>query len=235
MSAEIQVPLMSDRSGEPSSERSGTFLGPQEREVSTKTMWFFVVLAAVAAAGITVAIMLSVGFHVPDGAGDQGSMRILILNGLGLDVRGQTEASRLKFGSSAVYSDYVKIAKDSARELGVEVEVRQSNDEAEFVRWVRTAAQEGFDAMLMNPSGFLKSAAVGAAVGEVGMPFFEVHYSNVLAKGLVTTVGRNSTGVFYGNKLLSYRYALIGAAATATKKWTEFDYTPSSSTTSKLP
>ena len=55
---------------------------------------------------------------------------------------GQTEASRIKFGSDAVYSDYVKIAKDSARELGVDVEVRQSNDEAEFVRWVRAAAQE---------------------------------------------------------------------------------------------
>ena len=230
MPAEIQVPLMSDRSGEPPSDRSGTFLGHQERKVSTKTAWFFVVLAAVAGASITVAIMFSVGFRLPDRAGGQGAMRILVLNGLGLDVRGQTEASRLKFGSSAVYSDYVKIAKDSARELGIEVEVRQSNDEAEFVRWVRTASQEGFDAMLMNPSGFLKSAAVGAAVGEVGMPFFEVHYSNVLAKGLVTTVGRNSTGVFYGNKLLSYRYALIGAAATATKKWTQFDYTPSSST-----
>jgi 3-dehydroquinate dehydratase-2 len=237
MSAEIQVPLMSVRSGEPSSERTGAFFGPQDRKVSTKTAWLFVVLAAVAAAGITVAIMLSVGFHLPDGAvgaGGQGAMRVLVLNGLGLDVRGQTEASRLKFGSSAVYSDYVKIAKDSARELGVEVEVRQSNNEAEFVHWVRTAAQEGFDAMLMNPSGFLKSAAVGAAVGEVGMPFFEVHYSNVLAKGLVTTVGQNSTGVFYGNKLLSYRYALIGAAATDTKKWTQFDYPPSSSITSKL-
>jgi 3-dehydroquinate dehydratase II len=234
MSAEIQVPLMSARSGEPSSDHSDVFLGPKGHNVSTKTACFAVLLAIVAAAGITVAIMLSVGFYLPGGAGGPGAMRVLILNGQGLDVRGQTEKSRIQFGSSAVYSDYVKIAKDSARELGVEVEVRQSNDEAEFVRWVRTAAQEGFDAMLMNPSGFLKSTAVGAAVGDVGMPFFEVHYSNVLAKGLMTTVGQNSTGVFYGNKLLSYRYALIGAAATATKKWTQFDYPPPSSITSKL-
>jgi len=165
MSAEIQVPLMSARSGEPSSDHSDVFLGPKGHNVSTKTACFAVLLAIVAAAGITVAIMLSVGFYLPGGAGGPGAMRVLILNGQGLDVRGQTEKSRIQFGSSAVYSDYVKIAKDSARELGVEVEVRQSNDEAEFVRWVRTAAQEGFDAMLMNPSGFLKSTAVGRRCG----------------------------------------------------------------------
>ena len=173
--------------------------------------------------------MLVAGFQWVDAAGDGsgatgGAMRVLILNGQGLDVRGQTEASRLKFGSSAVYSDYVKFAKDSARELGIDVEVRQSNNEAEFIRWVRAAAQEGFDAVLMNPAGFLKSPAVGAAVGEVKMPFFEVHYSNVLARGLVTTVGQKLDWRVLRNKLLGYRYALIGAAATATKEWTRFDY-----------
>ena len=155
-------------------------------------------------------------------------MRVLIINGLGLLERGQTEASRRKFHSSAEYVDYVKFAQDSAQSLGIDAEIRQSDKEAETVKWVRTARQEGFDAMLMNPAGFLNSTVVGAAVGEVGMPFFEVHYSNVVAKGLLTTIGQNSTGVFYGSKLLGYRFALMAAAATNTSEWTQFDYPKSS-------
>ena len=151
-------------------------------------------------------------------------MRVLIIDGKGMLERGQTEASRLQCHSSAVYSDYKKFARDSARELGIDAEIRQSDIETEVVGWVRAAALEGFDAMVMNPGGFLTSAAVGAAVGEVGIPIFEVHYSNVVAHGYLTTVGQNATGVFYGNKLLGYRYALMAAAATATSEWTQFDY-----------
>ena len=158
------------------------------------------------------------------GAVSVAQMRVLIINGQGLLERGQTEASRLKFHSSAVYSDYVTFAQDSANEIGIDAEIRQSDDEAETVGWVRSAAQEGFDAMLMNPAGFLNSSAVGAAVGEVGIPFFEVHYSNVVAAGLLTTIGQNATGCFYGTKLLGYRYALMAAAATATSEWSKFDY-----------
>ena len=194
----------------------GGHCAPWGRQVSAATVLLSAVLSAVAVSGTTEATTIS--------AASAAQMRVLIINGKGLLERGQTEASRLKFHSSAVYSDYVAFAQDSANEIGIDAEIRQSDDEAETVGWVRSAAQEGFDAMLMNPAGFLNSSAVGAAVGEVGMPFFEVHYSNVVAAGLLTTIGQNATGCFYGTKLLGYRYALMAAAATATSEWSKFDY-----------
>ena len=70
-----------------------------------------------------------------------------------------------------------------------------------------------------------KDSAVEAAVA-AGVPVFEVHYSNLLQRGLNTQVGKVATGQILGAKLQGYKLALMAARDACTEAWTVYD-TPS--------
>ena len=67
------------------------------------------------------------------------------------------------------------------RPLGLKVEVRQTDDEAEMVRWMHQAVDEQTP-VVMNPAAFThySYALADAAhmVGDAGLPLIEVHISN---------------------------------------------------------
>ncbi|MCA9464478.1 MAG: type II 3-dehydroquinate dehydratase [Nitrospira sp.] len=66
-----------------------------------------------------------------------------------------------------------------AKELGVEMECRQSNMEGELVTWVQQAAGV-FQGLVINPAAYTHtSVALRDAVLAVGLPVVEVHLSNV--------------------------------------------------------
>merc|ERR1711871_1085581 len=105
-------------------------------------------------------------------------VRVLVMNGLGMDSRGQTEESRARFQSTAVFSDYEAYIQRCFEELGLDGEHFQSNDLDQFIAKAR--AFDG-DAVVMNPAFFGKDASLGALVAELQareVPVFEVHYSN---------------------------------------------------------
>ncbi|CAE7366598.1 aroQ [Symbiodinium sp. CCMP2592] len=81
-----------------------------------------------------------------------GTVRLLVLNGKGLDTRGSTEESRTYFRSSAQLSDYDAHIRATAAELGVAVEHLQTNDLNECIRLL-----SGTDAhaIVINPAGIL--------------------------------------------------------------------------------
>ena len=114
-----------------------------------------------------------------------------------------------------------------AGELGLDVDVRQTDDEAEMVRWMHEAADNGMP-VVMNPAAFThySYALADAAhmVGDAGLPLMEVHISNPSARDEFrkrSVISPVATGTINGMGLYGYRLALeavahlLGSSSTA--------------------
>jgi 3-dehydroquinate dehydratase II len=136
--------------------------------------------------------------------------RVLILNGPNLGQLGSREPA--VYGT-ATYQDLVAACHAAGESLGVDVEVRQTDDEATYLGWLHDADVDG---LILNPGGWTHtSVAVRDAAAQLAVPFVEVHLSNPLAREdfrhTSYTAGL-ATGVIAGFGLDSYRLALQALA-----------------------
>lgn len=141
---------------------------------------------------------------------------VLVLNGPNLARLGSREPD--VYGSA----DYAALADAAIRwgsDLGLEVEVRQSDDEAVLIGWLHEAVDSGRDVVL-NPAAFthysyaLRDAA--KLVTAAGRTLVEVHLSNPAARETfrhTSVIGGVATGTVAGFGFDSYRLALIAVAA----------------------
>ncbi|CAJ1374772.1 unnamed protein product [Effrenium voratum] len=135
-------------------------------------------------------------------------VKLLVLNGKGLDTRGETSESRQYFRSSARLADYEAHVREAAKEMGVEVELLQSNDLEQVLRRLQESTE---DAIVINPAGFLKEQALVDCIAALKKPVFEVHYGNFFTKGATSLVTPACTGLFCGAKLSSYSMGMRAA------------------------
>ncbi len=106
--------------------------------------------------------------------------RILLLNGPNLNLLGTREPE--VYGSTTL-DDIVARAKELAKSLGHELDAFQSNAEHELVNRVQAAAEDGTGFIVFNPGAFTHtSIALRDAFLGVGLPFIEIHLSNVFAR-----------------------------------------------------
>lgn len=106
-------------------------------------------------------------------------MKILFLNGPNLNLLGQREPD--VYGRAAL-AEIEGAVRRRARELGVEVEFRQTNMEGELVTWIQQAAQ-GSDAVVLNAAAYTHtSIAIRDAITATRVPTIEVHLSNIHAR-----------------------------------------------------
>jgi 3-dehydroquinate dehydratase II len=138
--------------------------------------------------------------------------RVLLLNGPNLNLLGTREPA--VYGTDTLAA-IEKRAVELAREAGHELIAFQSNAEHELIERVQRTAQEGIKFMLLNPGGFTHtSVALRDAILGVGLPFIEVHLSNVHAR---ESFRRHSyfsdiaLGVITGFGALGYELALRAA------------------------
>lgn len=102
--------------------------------------------------------------------------KILVLNGPNLNLLGKRE--RHIYGRLTLDQINRKI-HTLAEELGIEVEIRQSNSEGELVDWIQAAPKE-FGAIVINPAAYTHSSvAIRDAITAAGIPTVEVHISNI--------------------------------------------------------
>ena len=103
-------------------------------------------------------------------------LRILVVHGPNLNLLGTREQSI--YGSmslGALDSAITKLAK----ELAVEVTLRQSNNEGELVTWIQEARTR-YDGIIINPAAYTHtSVAIRDAIAAVDLPTVEVHLSNI--------------------------------------------------------
>ena len=103
-------------------------------------------------------------------------MKVLVLNGPNLGRLGTREPE--VYGRTT-YADLVSLCEETGRELGVEVEVRQTDFEGEMLGWLHEAADAGHPVVL-NPAAWTHySVAVRDACSQLTAPLVEVHISNV--------------------------------------------------------
>lgn len=138
---------------------------------------------------------------------------IYVLNGPNLNLLGTREPDI--YGAETL-DDIAGQLEDRARELGVEVEIRQSNHEGHLIDWLHEAQAEGARAVILNAAGFTHSSvALHDAVKAITTPVIEVHLSNPQAResfrrrSLIASAARGSIAGFGA---LSYLLALDAAA-----------------------
>jgi 3-dehydroquinate dehydratase-2 len=106
-------------------------------------------------------------------------MTVLVLNGPNLGRLGVREPD--VYGT-ATYADLVDRCEAVAKEAGVEVDVRQTDAEAEMIGWLHDAADAG-SAVVLNAGAWTHtSVAVRDAASQLAAPLVEVHLSNVHAR-----------------------------------------------------
>ena len=106
-------------------------------------------------------------------------MTVLILNGPNLGRLGVREPD--VYGT-ATYDDLVARCTEVSKEVGLDIEVRQTDDEAEMISWLHTAADDGSPVVLNAGAWTHTSVAVRDAASQLRGPLVEVHLSNVHAR-----------------------------------------------------
>ena len=136
------------------------------------------------------------------------SSRVLVLNGPNLGRLGSREP---EVYGSASYDDLVRVCKTEGTVLGMDVEVRQTDSEAELVGWLHDAADAGTPVVL-NPAAFTHySYALRDACAMLTAPLVEVHLTNPHTRETfrhTSVVSGVATGVIAGFGTESYRLAL---------------------------
>ncbi|MGW1676345.1 type II 3-dehydroquinate dehydratase [Saccharopolyspora sp. NPDC002376] len=103
-------------------------------------------------------------------------MKVLVLNGPNLGRLGKREPS--VYGSTT-YADLVGMCEAAGEELGVEVEVRQTDHEGEMVQWLHEAADQRWPVVLNAGAWTHYSIAVRDAAAQLESELIEIHISNV--------------------------------------------------------
>ncbi len=103
-------------------------------------------------------------------------MTIQVLNGANLGRLGSREPE--VYGSTT-YAQLVELIERTATELKQDVQVRQTDDEGELLRWVHAASDAG-NPVVLNPGGWSHTSVVlRDALSGLTAPLIEVHISNI--------------------------------------------------------
>ncbi|HEX8402060.1 MAG TPA: type II 3-dehydroquinate dehydratase [Allosphingosinicella sp.] len=138
---------------------------------------------------------------------------LFVLNGPNLNLLGTREPE--VYGSDTL-DDIAGALEDRGRELGLSVDVRQSNHEGHLIDWLHEAQAVSARAVILNAGGFTHtSVALHDAIKAIVTPVIEVHLSNPQARepfrrrSLIAPAAR---GTIAGFGLTGYLLALDAAA-----------------------
>jgi 3-dehydroquinate dehydratase-2 len=138
---------------------------------------------------------------------------VLILNGPNL---GRLGARQPEVYGSTSYDELVELCKAEGSDLGLDVEVRQTDSEAELVGWLHEAA-DASTPVVLNPAAFTHySYALRDACAMLTAPLVEVHLTNPHTREEfrhTSVVSGVATGVIAGFGPDSYRLALRAVAS----------------------
>jgi 3-dehydroquinate dehydratase-2 len=116
---------------------------------------------------------------------------------------------------SATLDDVEQLCADTADQLGLAIEFRQTNGEGELITWVQECRGRAAG-IVINPAGYSHtSVALLDALLAVELPVIEVHISNIHKRDEFrhhSFVSKAATGVICGLGIRGYAMALEALA-----------------------
>jgi 3-dehydroquinate dehydratase II len=136
------------------------------------------------------------------------SRLVYVLNGPNLNLLGKREPAI--YGHETL-ADVEVACRRAATELGLELEFRQTNAEAELIGWIHEAGERA-GGIVINPAAFTHtSVAILDALSTCEFPIIEVHISNVHKREPFrqhSYVSLVASGVIAGCGTQGYQFAL---------------------------
>ncbi len=137
---------------------------------------------------------------------------IAVLNGPNINMLGLREPE--KYGS-ATLDDLEALCAETADELGLAIDFRQTNAEGELINWVQECRGRAVG-IVINPAGYTHtSIALMDALLAVDLPVIEVHITNIHRREEFrhrSYVSKAATGIIAGLGIGGYALALRAMA-----------------------
>jgi len=138
---------------------------------------------------------------------------VLVLNGPNL---GRLGAREPEIYGATSYAELAALCVRGGAELGLSVEVRQTDSEAELLGWLHEAADAEVPVVLNAAAFTHTSVALGDACAQLTAPLIEVHISNVYRREAfrhTSYVSAHAAGVIVGLGVEGYVLALSWIAS----------------------
>ena len=136
-------------------------------------------------------------------------MKILILNGPNL---ARLDLREKSYYGNLDYNQLTDAITAKAGELGISIEIKQSDSESELISWIHDAADKK-QPLIINPAAFTHySYAIRDAISMLKAPAIEVHLSNPLSREEfrhTSVISGVVQGTIAGFGVESYTLALI--------------------------
>lgn len=140
-------------------------------------------------------------------------MKVLVLNGPNLRRLGRRQP---EIYGSTTYDDLVTLCEGWGRDLGLDVEVRQTNHEGELLDWLNQAADDATPVVLNAAAWTHYSWAIFDACAQLTAPLVEVHISDPSQRPEefrhTSVVTPHAVRVIAGQGIDGYRQALEALA-----------------------
>ncbi len=138
--------------------------------------------------------------------------KFLVLHGPNLNLLGSRQPEHYgRVSLKEINDNLTRLIEADYHELAC----KQSNAENHLVDWIQQAANQNVDFIIINPAAFTHtSVAMRDALSAAGIPFIEVHLSNVYAREPFRSTSYFSDiaeGVIAGLGAHGYEFAYIAA------------------------
>jgi 3-dehydroquinate dehydratase II len=137
--------------------------------------------------------------------------RVLVLNGPNLGRLGRRQP---EIYGTTTFEQLARLCVDWGRELGLDVDVRQTNHEGELLDWLNAAADDATPVVLNAAAWTHYSYALFDACAQLTAPLVEVHISDPSQRPEefrhTSVVSPHAAAVIAGHGIDGYRMALEG-------------------------
>ena len=129
-------------------------------------------------------------------------MQILVLQGANMSALGKRQPEI--YGTTTA-AELDTMLQAHAGKRGYVLDIFYSNIEGEAIDRIYRAVDEGVDGLVMNPAGFTYAGfALKDCVKGAGLPYVEVHISNIAKRGIHCVLSEVSEGLITGFGMHSY-------------------------------
>ena len=133
--------------------------------------------------------------------------RILLIQGANMAWLGRRQPEI--YGTETAAALDARLAAHAKR-IGAALEIFYTHVEGEAIARLYRGVEEGIDGLIVNPAGFSHAgyALRDAILGCSGLPYVEVHVSNIEKRGIRSVLAPAALGTIAGFGLDGYRLAL---------------------------